>query len=99
EGVEGAAGDEVEAGVVPVAGDKARLDGALVEREAHVGAAVLDRPGAVLAPEDDDRQVADLGQQPTRGLQFRERPGTRGHTSRVWHRARSNAARSAPSHR
>ena len=79
EGVEGAAGDEVEAGVVPVAGDQARLDGALVEREAHVGAAVLDRPGAVLTPEDDDREVADLGQQPTGGLEFRERPGTRGH--------------------
>ena len=55
------------------------LDRALVEREAHVGAAVLDRAGAVLAPEHDDRQGADLGQQPTGGLQLRERPGTGGH--------------------
>ncbi len=79
EGVEGAAGDEVEAGVVPVAGDQAGLDGALVEREAHVGAAVLDRPGAALTPEDDDREIADLRQQPTGGAELLERPGTCGH--------------------
>ncbi len=84
EGIEGAAAREVEPGVVPVAGDQPGFDRPLVQREAHVRAPVLDRPGAVLTPEDDDRQVADLGQQPTGdGLEFRERPGNAGTSSRV----------------
>ena len=65
--------------MVPVARDQPGLDRALVEREAQVRAAVLDRPGAVLVPEHDDRQRADLGEQPTGGLELCERPGTRGH--------------------
>ena len=32
-----------------------------------------------VVPEHDDRQVADLGEQPPGGLQFGERPGTRWH--------------------
>src|SRR5512132_3289782 len=39
--VEGAAGGEVEAGVVPMAGEDAIFDSALAEGETHVGAAVV----------------------------------------------------------
>ena len=66
--VERAARHEVEARVVPVAGDEPGLDRALVEREAEVRAAVLDRERGVVVPEHDDRQRADLGEQPARRL-------------------------------
>ena len=83
ERIEGAPGDEVEAGVVPVAGHEPGLDGPLVQREAHVRAAVLDRPGAVVVPEHHDRQRADLGQQATFLAQLVERPGTHRHAPTI----------------
>ena len=52
---------EVEPRVVPVAGDQARLDRSLVQREAHVRAPVFDGERPAVVPEHDDRQVADLG--------------------------------------
>ena len=58
--VERAARNEIEACVVPVAGDEPRLDGSLVEREPEVRAAVLDRVPAAVVPEHDDRERADL---------------------------------------
>ena len=58
--VERAAGTQVEAGVVPVAGDEAALDGAAVEREAHVRAAVVERVRVAVAPEHTDRLGAGL---------------------------------------
>ena len=61
--VERAARHEVEAGVVPVARDEPGLDRALVQREAEVRAAVLDRERRAVVPEHDDRQGADLGEQ------------------------------------
>ena len=57
EGVEGAAGGEIEPGVVPVARHQPLLDRPLVEREAHVGTAVLDGPGPALVPEHHHRQA------------------------------------------
>ena len=58
--VERAARHEVEARVVPVAGDEPGFDGALVEREAEMRAAVLDRVRGAVVPEHDDRERADL---------------------------------------
>ena len=63
ERIEGAAARKVEAGVVPVTRDEAALDRALVQREAHVRAAVLDRVRAVFVPEHHHRQRPDLGEQ------------------------------------
>lgn len=62
EEVEGAATAEVEAGMVPVAGEEAIVDGAFVEGEAEVGAAVVDGMDAVMVPEEGDGAVggADL---------------------------------------
>jgi hypothetical protein len=59
--VEGAARLEIEPCVVPVAGHETGVDGALVQREAHVGAPVLDRERPPVVPEHHDRQVGDLG--------------------------------------
>jgi hypothetical protein len=73
EQVEGAARGQVEAGVVPVAGHHARLERALPEGEAHVGAPVLERPGAVVVPEHDHGQRPDLPRQASGALQIGER--------------------------
>ena len=61
--IERAARRQVEAGVVPVAGEQAGLDRALVEREAEVGAAVLDGPRPALVPQHHHRHGADLGEE------------------------------------
>ncbi len=55
EGVQGAAAGEVELGVVPVAGEDAVGDGAAVQREAHVRAAVVDRVDLAFVEDDEDR--------------------------------------------
>ena len=70
EGVEGAARVQVEAGVVPVAGEQAVVDGAPVQRETHVRAAVVDRVGAALGPEHADRLRPELGRQLSLGHQL-----------------------------
>ena len=73
--VEGAAARQVEPGVVPVTGEQAGLDRSPVQREAEVRAAVLDRPGPSLVPQDHDRQ----GRRPWSGGAPRPaaRPATR----------------------
>ena len=73
-GIERAARAEVEAGVVPVAGHQAALDRAAVQREAHVGAAVVERERRPVAPEDADRLGAGLAGQAARPAQLVERP-------------------------
>src|SRR5262249_30619245 len=75
EWIERAAAHEVEASVVPVAGDDSALDGAAVQREAHVRAPARERVRAIVLPEQDDRQLADLGQQPTGLAQLRQGAG------------------------
>jgi hypothetical protein len=49
-----------------VAGQQAVVDGAPVEREAHVRAAVLDRPRPLAVPEHHDGQVTGLAHELTR---------------------------------
>jgi hypothetical protein len=73
--VQGAAGVEVEPGVVPVTGEEAGFDRALVQWEAHVRAPVLDGPGAALVPDHDHGQGAHLREQAALPLQFVDRPG------------------------
>ena len=73
-GVERAAGPEVEAGVVPVARHQAALDGAPVERKAHVGAAVIEGERRAVAPEDADGLGPRLSGETAGPLQLAERP-------------------------
>ena len=68
--VEGAARRQVEAGVVPVAGEQAGLDGALVEGEAEVRAAVLDGPRPALVPDHHHRDRAELREKAPVALQL-----------------------------
>jgi len=57
--IEGPAGCEVEARVMPVAGEDAVLDRSAVQREAHVRAPVVDREQAAVRIEQNDRVTAD----------------------------------------
>ncbi len=70
--VERAARNEVEAGVVPMARDEARFDGALMKRETEVRTAILDRVRLTVVPEHHHRHRPDLGQQAARFLQLRQ---------------------------
>ena len=79
EGVEGAARAEVEAGVVPVARHHALLDGAPVQGEAEVGAAVVDGVGGRSVPQHAHRLTAELGQEPSGLLQFLHGAGVDSH--------------------
>ena len=72
--VEGAAGTQVEAGVVPVARDEPALDGAAVQREPHVRAAVVEGVRVAVAPEHADRLGAGLPGEAAARLQLLERP-------------------------
>jgi hypothetical protein len=69
EGVERAARGQVEAGVVPVAGDQALLDRAPVEGEPHVGTAVVEGVGHALVPEDAHAVSSRLAHQAASGPQ------------------------------
>ena len=71
--VERASRHQIEACVMPVAGNEAGLDGPLVQGEAQVRAPVLDRPRSVLVPEHDDRERSELPAQLTLRLQLGER--------------------------
>ena len=67
EGVQRAARGQIEPGVMPVTGQQTVLDRASMEREPHVRAAVVDRVGLAVAPQDADRVGSDLsGQSPGR---------------------------------
>ena len=83
--IERAAGHEVEAGVVPVTGQEAGFDRALMQRKTEMRAPVLDRERATLVPDDDDGKRADLAQQPSFLLQFGERPEASRRGERVGH--------------
>ena len=74
--VERAAGLEVELRVVPVTGEQPGLDRPLVQREAHVRAAIFDRPRAVVVPEHDHRDRAHLGEQLALTAEIEQRTGT-----------------------
>ena len=72
--IEGAAAFEVEAGVVPVAGQDPVLDAAPVEREAHVGAAVVEREDAAAVVDDEDRAMGAVHDESAFRLQLFEAP-------------------------
>ena len=83
--VEGAARDEVEARVVPVTCEQARLDGALVQREPEVRATVFDRERTPFVPHDNDWERAHLAEQAAFALQVDERAGVCRRGDRVGH--------------
>ena len=66
--VEGAAGGQVEAGVVPVTGQDAVLEGAPVQGEAHVGAAVVDGMDLIAPGEECQGVSLDVDGQAACGL-------------------------------
>ena len=72
--IEGAAAVEVEAGVVPVAGQDPVLDAAAIEREAHVRASVVEGKDAPAVVDDEDRAMGAVYDEPARRLQLVEGP-------------------------
>ena len=72
--VEGSAGTQVEARVVPVARDEPALDGTAVQWEPHVRAAVVEGVRVAVAPEHADRLRAGLPGEAAARLQLVERP-------------------------
>ena len=60
---------------MPVAGDEPGLDGALMQREPEVRAAILDRVRGAVVPEDHDRERPDLGEEAAGRLEVGERSG------------------------
>jgi len=73
--VEGAPGRQVEASVVPVAGQDPVADGAAVEREAHVRAAVVDRVHLLSLREEAEDVPVEVDDPTARGSQLSERAG------------------------
>jgi hypothetical protein len=63
EGVQSATRDQVEAGVMPVAGEQPVFYGAAVEGEPHVRAAVVDGIGLAVEQENAHGRRADLARQ------------------------------------
>ena len=70
--VEGAAAFEIEAGVVPVAGQDAVLDAAAIEREAHVRATIVEGEDAPAVVDDEDRTMPPVHDEPPLRLQLLE---------------------------
>ena len=73
--VERAAGAEVEARVVPVAGQDPVGDRAAVERKAHVRAAVVDRVDVAVLDEEADRVAVEVDDHPPGCAQVLQRCG------------------------
>jgi hypothetical protein len=80
--IEGAATRQVEAGVVPVAGQDTVVDAAAVERKAHVRTAIVERENALAGVNDEDRTVRPADDELSLCLQFLE--ATRSHKIRGW---------------
>ena len=74
EQIEGAAAGQVEAGVMPVAGENPVLDRAAIEGEAHVRTAVVDRVDLSLVMEQHDRDGTARDEERTPGLHLRQGP-------------------------
>ena len=70
--IEGAAAREIEARVMPMTGQDPVLDGATIEWEAHVWAAVVECEDAPAIIHDQDRGMAAMQHESTLGLQFSE---------------------------
>jgi hypothetical protein len=73
--VEGAAGREVKAGVVPVAGEDSVAERTAVEWEAHVRAPIVDGVNLIPVGEQTECVPIDVDDQPPGSAQFGERCG------------------------
>lgn len=71
--VERAARNEIETGVVPMAGEQPVVHRAAVKREPHVRAPVFDRPRPLTVPEDHHRQLTHLAHELTHTVELRHR--------------------------
>src|SRR5262245_13013119 len=69
---EGAATREIEAGVVPVAGQGAVLDAAAIQGKAHMRAATVEREDTIFVVDDEYRTVRSAHDQPPLRLQLLE---------------------------
>src|SRR5262249_36296883 len=62
--IESAAAFEIEASVVPMAGQDAVFDAAALEREAHVRAAIIQGTDTPAVVDDEDRTMATVHNEP-----------------------------------
>src|SRR5215831_2453062 len=70
--IEGTATREIEAGVVPVAGQAAILDAAAIQGKAHMWAAIVEREDTTFVVDDEYRTVRPVHDQPPLCLQLLE---------------------------
>ena len=75
--VEGAAAFEIEASVVPMAGQDAVRDAAALEREAHVRATIVEGEDPPAVVDNEDRTMATVDNEPPLRLQLLEAPRER----------------------
>jgi hypothetical protein len=75
--VEGAAAFEIEAGMVPMAGQDAVLEAAAFERKAHVRAAIVESKDAAAVVDDKDGTMATVHNEPPFRLQPLKAPRER----------------------
>jgi len=78
--IEGAATREIEAGVVPVAGQGAILDAAAIQGKAHMRAAIVEREDTGFVVDDEYRSMRPVHDQSPLRLQLLE--ATRAHETR-----------------
>ena len=72
--IEGTATREIEAGVVPVAGQGAVLDAATIQWKAHMRAAIVEREDTILVVDHEYRSMRPVHDQPPLRLQLLEAP-------------------------
>src|SRR5215467_4215467 len=68
--IKGTATREIEAGVVPVAGQGAVLDAAAIQRKAHMRAAIVEREDTIVVVDDKYRSMWPVYDQPPLRLQL-----------------------------
>jgi hypothetical protein len=86
--IEGAAAGEIEARVVPVAGEDPVLDAAAFERKAHVRTAIIEREHAPAVMHHQDRAMWPAHHEPPLGLELLEATGVDEARDRNIHGAR-----------
>ena len=70
--IEGAAARQLEARMMPMAGQDAVLDAAAIERETHMRAAIVEREHAPAVVHEQDRAMAAAHDEPPLGFQLLE---------------------------
>ena len=80
--IEGAAARQIEARVVPVAGQDAVLDAAAIQRKAHMRAAIVEREHTTFVVDDEYRTMPPVRDQPP--LRFQLLEAARAHEIRGW---------------